>query len=83
MQISLNRPELEKFVAEQVQSGTFSSPSAVIEAALSRMMLEEDLYESDEETDAAIDRAEAQTARGEGRPWEDVRRELEVKYLKK
>jgi hypothetical protein len=35
----------------------------------------------DSDTLAAIERAEAQSARGEGRPWEEVHAQLEAKYL--
>ena len=64
MQIELNRPELEKFIDEQVGAGCYPSPQAAVEAAIERMMQSaEDL---DDETAEAINRAEEQIDRGEG-----------------
>lgn len=38
MQILLEKPELENFIREQVDRGQYASPSAFVEAALSRLM---------------------------------------------
>jgi Arc/MetJ-type ribon-helix-helix transcriptional regulator len=38
MQILLDKPELENFIREQVDNGQYSSPTAVVEAALSQLM---------------------------------------------
>jgi putative addiction module CopG family antidote len=83
MQISLTKPELEKFIADQVQSGSFKSPDEVIEEALSRMMLEDGLDALDEETQAAIARAEAEFDRGEDRPFSEFAAELLARVQKK
>ena len=82
MNIQLTKPELKQFVDEQAKSGHFSSPAEVVEAGLARLMLDPQPEELDEDTLAAIDEAEAQYERGEGRPWEEVREELRTKYLK-
>ncbi len=66
MQVQLKKPELEKFIADQVQAGHFPSPDAAVEAAVEQMMFERDAIELDQETIAAINRAEAQLDRGEG-----------------
>ena len=82
MQIQLTKPELQKFVDEQVKSGHFASPADVVEAGLARLMLDPQPEQLDDATLAAIDEAEAQYERGEGRAWEEVREELRAKYLK-
>jgi acyl-CoA reductase-like NAD-dependent aldehyde dehydrogenase len=43
----------------------------------------EDYEELDPQTRAAIEEAEAQFERGEGRPWEEVREALRAKFLRK
>ena len=59
------KPDVQKFVEEQVKAGRFRSTDEVLEEAVERMMLEseEDL---DDATIAAINRAEAQIDAGEG-----------------
>lgn len=79
MQVQLKKPELERFIDEQVQAGHFASPEAAVAAAVEQMMLDR-LYEWDEETVAAIDRAEEQIERGQYRDWEQVKAELRAKY---
>ncbi|HZL37318.1 MAG TPA: hypothetical protein VFC78_18505 [Tepidisphaeraceae bacterium] len=64
MRIELNRPELEKFIDEQVGAGCYPSAQAAVEAAIERMMLSAE--ELDDETAEAINRAEQQIDRGEG-----------------
>ncbi len=80
MNVSL-RPELQRFVDDQVKAGHFASPDAVIEAGLARLMLDPDPAELDEETLAAIDRAEEQIEQGQYRDWKEVSAELRAKYL--
>jgi Arc/MetJ-type ribon-helix-helix transcriptional regulator len=65
MQVHLNKPELQQYIDEQVKTGRFKSPDAAVEAAVEQMMLHQE-DELDEETLAAIHRAEAQIDRGEG-----------------
>ncbi len=79
MQITLTRPELEKFVAEQVDAGLFPSAEAVIEAGLERLMESAPL---DDETLAAIEEGEAQIDRGEEIDWEQFAAEMRNKYCK-
>jgi Arc/MetJ-type ribon-helix-helix transcriptional regulator len=66
MQVQLRRPELEKFIDDQVKAGYFPSPEAAVEAAVEHMMLDQGVDELDDETAAAINRAEEQIERGEG-----------------
>lgn len=81
MTVSLSA-ESQKFVDDQVKAGRFRSAEEVVEAALARLMHDAGDDELDGETLAAIDEAEAQYERGEGRPWPEVREELRAKYLK-
>lgn len=41
MQIVLEKPEFEQFIKDKVCGGEYSSPTAVIEAALSRLMTDD------------------------------------------
>lgn len=82
MNVSL-RPDLARFVAEQVTAGRYDSAEAAVNAAVARIKAEEELLAEDlDDTDvAAIAEGLAQLDRGEGRPWEEVRAELKAKYL--
>jgi Arc/MetJ-type ribon-helix-helix transcriptional regulator len=82
MTISLS-PETQKLLEERMKRGGFATPDDAVRVALE--MLEqyegEALEDLDPDTLAAIERAEAQSARGEGRPWEEVKAELRAKFL--
>lgn len=83
MNVQLTKPELEKFVAELVKAGHFSSASEVIEAGVARLMLDPEPAELDDETLAAIDRAEAEFDRGEDRSFKEFAAEFRAKHLDK
>jgi len=77
MNISLT-PELERRIAEKVESGLYNTASEVVRDALRRM------FEPDEERarlkaklNAEIDEAIAELDRGEGIPGEQVFAELD------
>jgi Arc/MetJ-type ribon-helix-helix transcriptional regulator len=74
-------PELQKFVEERVKAGEFQSPAQVVEAGLARLMLDPPPDELDEDTLAAIERAEAQLDRGEGIPLKEAFDRLRKKHL--
>lgn len=76
------RPEIQKFVDEQVKTGEYASTEEVLEAGIARLMLDPQ-PDLDEETLAALERGEAEGDRGEVRPWEDLKAELLAKYLRK
>ena len=76
------KPSIQKFVNDQVNSGRFHSPDAVLEEALTRMM-EEEASQMDEQTLATVDESEDQIDRGEVRDWKEVSAELRAKYLSK
>jgi len=67
------KPELQRFVEEQVKTGHFASPEDVIEAGLGRL-LDDDFGDfQGGEMDALIENAEAQFARGDGHTLDEVR----------
>jgi Arc/MetJ-type ribon-helix-helix transcriptional regulator len=73
MRLDLSNPQIERFIAEQLKSGKFTTPEAVVEDALARMMEEDTL--DDAQLDA-LDAAEDEADRGEVREWRDVAAEL-------
>ncbi len=83
MTISL-RPQTQKLLKEQMAKGGFATPDEAVHTALQALaeLRGEAIEDLDEATQAALARAFAQSARGEGRPWSDVRAELAAKYLR-
>lgn len=80
MQISLTRPEIEKFIDAQVKAGHFSTPAEVVEAGLARLMLDPETQELDDATLAAIEEGNAQIDRGEGIEFEHVAAEIRSSF---
>jgi putative addiction module CopG family antidote len=81
MNVSL-KPEVQKFIDDQVKAGRFHSADELVETAINSMMFD-DGVEVDSATGEALEEGEAQLERGEGRPWEDVKAELQAKHLQK
>jgi Arc/MetJ-type ribon-helix-helix transcriptional regulator len=83
MNISLS-PQTENLLEEQMQKGHFSNPDDLLRIALQTLdqVQGEDFDDLDPQTRAAIEEAEAQYQRGEGRPWEQVREELRARFIK-
>ncbi len=79
MNISL-KPELERFVAAQVEAGGYGSADEVLEAAVARLMLDPDPPTPDPDTLAALEEAEAQLDRGPGIPLEEAFDRLRQKF---
>jgi putative addiction module CopG family antidote len=75
------KPELQRFIDDQVQSGRFSSPSEVLEAGIARLMLDPLPDELDADDLAAIEQSERQIAAGQDLDWKEVSAELRRKYL--
>jgi Arc/MetJ-type ribon-helix-helix transcriptional regulator len=75
------KPELQRFVDEQVRSGRFPTAVEVLEAGLARLMLDPAGDELDDEDVAAIEESEQQIARGEDLDWREVSAKLRQKYL--
>ncbi len=73
MQILLEKPELENFIRNQVDGGQYPSPTAVVEAALSRLM--SDNF-APGELQRLVEEGEESLRRDGPIPAEDVFREL-------
>ncbi len=74
------KPEVQKFVEEQVKAGRFASPGEVLDEAVNRMKTEGEL-ELDDETVAAILRAEEQLDRGEGIEFDQFKAEMRKRIV--
>ncbi|HZL38644.1 MAG TPA: Mpv17/PMP22 family protein [Tepidisphaeraceae bacterium] len=74
--------ETQTLLEEQMKKRRFSTPDDAVRTALQSLETAEgvDIEQLDAQTQAALDRAFAQSERGEGRPWEEVRAELQKKY---
>ncbi len=81
MNVEVRTSDLANFVEEQVRTGRFASPDAVVEGALRRMM-EEDAVELTDEDIEAIKISDEQFARGEGISADEVERRLRQMYRK-
>jgi Arc/MetJ-type ribon-helix-helix transcriptional regulator len=75
------KPEIQKYVDEQVGAGYFSTPAEVLEAGVARLMLDSSINDLDAEDIAAIKESEAQIARGEVLDWKDASNQLRKKHL--
>lgn len=81
MHILVKKPELEKLIEEQVTSGRFRSAEDLVEAALHRMLQEDDPDDTlDAQTLAAVQKSREQLDRGEGRDFKDALTQLRRKY---
>jgi Arc/MetJ-type ribon-helix-helix transcriptional regulator len=77
MNITLT-PDLEKRIEERLHRGDYASPEALVTEAVSRLIDEDE--EELRETKAAIEQALEESARGEGRPADEVFAELRAEY---
>jgi hypothetical protein len=84
MTISLTR-EPQKLLEEQMAKSHLSNPDELLRLALTT--LEQNRGEDYDDLDAAvrqaIDEAEEQYKRGEGREWADVRHDLRERFVEK
>jgi putative addiction module CopG family antidote len=76
MNVSI-KPEFQEFIEQQVKSGRFASPAAVLEAGIERLMLDD----LDHEDLAAIGQSRQQIERGEELDWTEVAKRLRGKYI--
>jgi Arc/MetJ-type ribon-helix-helix transcriptional regulator len=74
-------PDIQRFIDDQVRSGDFPTPEAVIEAAILEWR-DGNAEALDEETIAAINEAEAQIDRGEGIDLDTLRTHMK-NYLRR
>lgn len=72
------RPEVQRFIDEQVKSGRFPTPEAVVEAAI--LDWRDAALDIDDETAAAINEAEAQADRGEGMDLDVFRAHISKRF---
>jgi hypothetical protein len=72
-------PEIESLINEKMIAHGMTTVDELIMMALSLLPADSG-EEIDDQTWAAIEEAEAQYQRGEGRPWEEVRSELHEKF---
>jgi Arc/MetJ-type ribon-helix-helix transcriptional regulator len=74
--------ETQQLIEARMRKGGYRSPDDLVRVALEVLdQVEPD--QLDDETLAAIDRAEDQIERGECRDWDEVKAELRSKYLGK
>ncbi len=76
MQISVDRPDLRQFVEEQIRTGQYPTPDAVVECALEYAKLRQEALPSGEELKRLIAEGQADADRGKLIPGSVVFREL-------
>ena len=76
MQITLNQPDLARFVEEKVRSGEYTPPEAVVENALATLRLHERILPSGGELQRLIAEGQAEADGGELLDGEEVFRNL-------
>jgi hypothetical protein len=76
-------PETQKLLEQQLKKSPHANPDALVRYALETLgHIEAEAFEDlDPDTRAAIERAEAQSQRGEARPWKAVKEELRQRFL--
>jgi Arc/MetJ-type ribon-helix-helix transcriptional regulator len=82
MAISLT-PQTQKLIEERMKQAGYSSPDELVRIALQTLeeLQGEPIEDLDASTRDALDRAFAQSERGEGEPWEKARARLAAKYF--
>ena len=75
------KPELEKFVDDQVREGKFASATEVVEAGIARLLLDPAPDSLDEEEAKEIAAALDEMRRGDVLDWKTYSAELRQKYL--
>lgn len=77
------KPDIKRFIEDQVKVGRYDSVDEAINEAVSRLRVEDELLhqELDDDDLSAIEEGLAQLNRGEGRAWEKARADLRDRYL--
>lgn len=75
------KPELERFIEDEVNAGRFSSVADALEAGVARLMLDPPGNWLDGEDLAAIEVSEQQIARGEDVDWKEASATFRRRYL--
>ncbi|HEY7119050.1 MAG TPA: type II toxin-antitoxin system ParD family antitoxin [Tepidisphaeraceae bacterium] len=78
MNLSLH-PDIQRFIDEQVRTGRYPSPEALVEAAIADMR-DANETELDDAAIAAINRAEEEADRGEGVDLETFRADFTKRF---
>jgi len=75
-------PATSRLIEKRMKKGGYPDRDALVRFALKTLeQVEGDTIEQlDEESQAALMRAEAQFERGEGRPWSEVKAELRARF---
>jgi predicted transcriptional regulator len=73
-------PQTEQSLQDRMKKTGFASADDALRFAL-QSLEQLEVAELDNDTMSAIEEGLAQANRGEGRPWEEVRAELQSKYL--
>jgi Arc/MetJ-type ribon-helix-helix transcriptional regulator len=81
MNVEFDESDLQRFIAEQVRTGRFPSPAAVVKDAVRRAM-DAGVTELTDEDVAAIQLSDEQFAQGEGISAEVVKSRLRQLYGK-
>jgi len=84
MNISVSE-RTRKLLEQQMKRGRFGSHDEVVRTALQTLdeLRGEPIEDLDKETQAALNRAFAQSERREGEPWAEFRAKFEAKHLRK
>ena len=80
MKLRFTNPELEKFLAEQVEAGNYASPEAAVEAAVEQMMHDHADVSLTEEDLEEISKSDAEIDRGEFVEFDAFAAEMRKKY---
>ncbi|GMU22890.1 MAG: hypothetical protein AMXMBFR13_29740 [Phycisphaerae bacterium] len=84
MTISLS-PETQRLLEEQMKKHGYPSADDAVRVAIEKLDQEQAGYIEDlpPEVQAAIEEGLGQADRAEGRPWEEVREELQARFTRK
>ena len=84
MPISLSA-ETQKLIEQRMKETGVSTADELVQVALQTLdqVRGEPFEDLDPQTQAAIEEALAQSDRGEGRPWEEVRGDLRARFIAK
>lgn len=80
MHLHLKKPELERFIDEQVSAGFFPDRQAAVEAAVEQMMQDRQEAQLDDDTVEAIRRADEQIDAGHGIDFKQFAAEMRKKF---
>lgn len=80
MQVQLRKPELERFIDDQVRAGRYTSPEDAVEAAIAQMMVDQTTIHLTDEDMVAIHESEAQIDRGESVEFDTFASEMRKKH---